>query len=69
MITMILAASAFLYANWGTIEAVLGVGGLLHILALFVVNFTNTPKDDEAVAKFYKAIEVVAGVMTRKAKQ
>jgi len=40
-----------------------------HAIALAIVNLTDTPKDDEAVAKIYRLIEVLAGVVTRFAKR
>lgn len=40
-----------------------------HSLALAIVNLTPTPKDDELVAKAYKYIEFLAGIVTKKAKQ
>lgn len=40
-----------------------------HALALAIVNLTPTPKDDEAVAKFYRVIEVLAGIVTKLAKR
>lgn len=40
-----------------------------HALALFVVNLTPTPKDDEFVGKLYKFLEGLAGVVTSKAKE
>lgn len=53
-------------ANWEGLMAALVA---LHALALAVVNLTPTPKDDEAVAKIYKFIELLAGVFTSKAKE
>ena len=48
----------------------------VHAVALAVVNLTPTPKDDKAmgelqaiVVKIYRAIELVAGIWTRRAKQ
>lgn len=38
-------------------------------LATFVVNLTPTPKDNNIVAKFYRVIEILAGVITPKAKE
>ena len=35
----------------------------LHVFALFVVNMTDTKKDDEVVTKVYRAIEVAAGIV------
>ena len=42
-----------------------------HIVAMFIVNLTPTPKDDEALdtvsavaVKLYRAIELLAGVIT-----
>lgn len=40
-----------------------------HGLALVIVNLTKTPKDNEAVAKLYKLIEVVAGIISPRAKK
>ena len=40
-----------------------------HALALAIVNLTPTPKDDEVVAKVYRAIEILAGIVTRLAKK
>ena len=36
-----------------TVEILLAV----HGLALLIVNLTPTPKDDQALAKYYKAVE------------
>jgi hypothetical protein len=33
------------------------------------VNLTPTPKDDEILAKLYKPIEWLAGILTKKAKE
>ena len=41
----------------------------IHALAVLIVNLTPTPKDDAAVAKFYKIIEVLAGIITKLAKR
>jgi hypothetical protein len=32
------------------------------------VNLTPTPKDDEIIAKIYKVVEVLAGILTDRAK-
>lgn len=40
-----------------------------HALALLIVNLTPTPKDDAAVAKFYRAVEFLAGIITKLAKK
>lgn len=40
----------------------------LHAAALAIVNLTPTPKDDAAVAKFYRVIEILAGVVTKLSK-
>ena len=52
--------------NW---PEILALGAALHGLALVIVNLTPTPKDDEAYAKLYKVIEVIAGIITRIAKK
>ena len=36
----------------------------LHGAALIIVNLTDTPKDDELVARFYRGIELFAGIFT-----
>ena len=41
----------------------------IHAAALAIVNLTPTPKDDAAVAKFYRVIEILAGIVTRFAKK
>jgi hypothetical protein len=41
----------------------------IHAAALAIVNLTPTPKDDAAVSKFYRFIEILAGVVTRLAKK
>lgn len=41
----------------------------IHALALLIVNVTPTKKDDAAVAKYYRVIEILAGIVTRLAKQ
>lgn len=47
----------------------------IHGAALVIVNVTPTPKDDEALdtftrmlVKVYRAIEILAGIVTSKAK-
>jgi hypothetical protein len=39
------------------------------MLALAVVNLTPTPKDDEIYGKIYRAIEILAGVITKLVKK
>lgn len=40
-----------------------------HALAVVIVNLTKTPADDLFVAKIYRVIEVLAGIITRLAKK
>jgi hypothetical protein len=40
----------------------------VHALALAICNLTPSPKDDEAVAKYYRVLEILAGIVTRLAK-
>lgn len=40
-----------------------------HGLAMLIVNLTPTPADDSVVAKFYKPIEWLAGLLTSLAKK
>ena len=39
-----------------------------HATALMIVNLTPTPKDDEAIAKVYRLIEILAGLLSKKVK-
>jgi len=41
----------------------------IHALALLIVNLTPTQKDDQVVAKYYRVVEILAGIVTRFAKQ
>ena len=48
----------------------------IHGLALVIVNITPTPKDNQrlseiarVVVRAYRAIEILAGIVSRKAKQ
>ena len=41
----------------------------LHVLAVIIVNLTPTPKDNEVLGKTYKWIEILAGLLTKKAKE
>lgn len=41
----------------------------LHAAAVVIVNMTPTPKDDAAVAKFYRVIEIFAGIVSKLAKK
>ena len=57
---------SFLLENWSSI---VGIAGAAHLHALAIVNITPTPKDDEIYAKFYKIIEMIAGIVTKVAKK
>ena len=57
---------SFIYNNWSEI---VGVVGAAHLVALAIVNLTDTPKDNEAYARFYKVIEKFAGIITKMAKK
>jgi hypothetical protein len=45
------------------IEVILGGVLSAHALALFIVNLTDTPKDNDLVSKGYRYIELVAGIV------
>ena len=57
---------SFILENWSNS---VGIAGAAHLLALAIVNVTPTPKDDEIYAKFYKVIEMIAGIVTKVAKK
>lgn len=56
----------YLLNNWAEVA---GIAAALHILALAIVNVTPTPKDDELYGKFYKVIEMIAGIVSKTAKK
>ena len=60
------ALIAFMTAHWIDIVA---LGAALHGLALVIVNLTPTPVDNNVYGKVYKAIEVIAGIVTKIAKK
>lgn len=60
------ALIAFVVAHWVDI---LAVGAALHALALVIVNLTPSKTDDEIYNKVYKVIELIAGIITKTAKQ
>lgn len=60
------AAIAFLAAHWVDIAA---IAAAAHALALVIINVTPTPVDNEVYGKFYKFIEVIAGIVTKIAKK
>ena len=48
----------------------------IHAVAVVIVNLTPTPKDNEAlgqaslvVVKVYRAVEILAGIISKRAKQ
>jgi hypothetical protein len=41
----------------------------IHAVALLIVNMTPTPKDDAALAKYYRIIEILAGIVSKLAKK
>jgi len=51
------------------VQQLLAILFAIHALALAIVNLTPTPKDDAAVAKYYRVLEILAGIVTRLAKR
>ena len=51
------------------IEQLLVILFAAHALALAIVNLTSTPKDDEAIAKLYRILEIFAGLITKLSKK
>lgn len=47
---------------------IMGVLFAIHAAALAIVNLTPTPKDNEIVAKYYRILEILAGIVTRLSK-
>jgi len=50
------------------LDAFLTFLAALHGLALAIVNLTPTPKDNAIIAKIYKVVEILAGILTARAK-
>jgi len=40
-----------------------------HAFALIIVNLTKTPKDDEVLHRAYRVIEMIAGIVSPRAKR
>lgn len=49
-------------------DSLLSILAAFHAFALTIVNVTDTPKDDEILAKIYRYVELFAGLFTDKAK-
>jgi len=56
----------YLTANWSQILTAIVA---IHAAALAIVNLTKTPKDDELLARVYRIIEILAGVVTKLVKK
>ncbi len=56
----------YLSENWTEIAGILAA---VHVLALAIVNATESKKDDELYNKVYNVIEVFAGLITKTAKK
>ncbi len=52
--------------NW---TELVGVAAAVHVIALAIVNLTPTPKDNAVYGKVYKAIELLAGIVTKLVKK
>lgn len=50
------------------IDNVFVVLAAAHALAVAITNLTPTPKDDGIVATVYRWVEILAGIVSRKAK-
>lgn len=40
----------------------------VHLAAVAIANLTPTPKDDEIIGKVYRVVEILAGIVSPKAK-
>ena len=48
--------------------ALVAIAAAIHTLAVLIVNLTPTPKDDAVVARIYKFVETLAGLITKRVK-
>lgn len=55
----------FIFDN---LSAIFGVILATQLAATAVVNLTPTPSDDIAVGKFYRVVEIIAGIWSSQAK-
>lgn len=53
--------------SWG--EMTLQFAIAIHMLAILIVNITDTPDDDGIPGKIYKVVEILGGVFGDRAKQ
>ncbi len=56
----------YLTANWSQILTAIAA---IHAAALVIVNLTKTPKDDDLLARVYRVVEILAGVVTKLVKK
>lgn len=56
----------FITTHWSEIVA---IASAAHLLALAIVNATPSKRDNEIYNKIYRVIEVLAGLITKTAKQ
>lgn len=56
----------FITSHWGTISTVILA---IMVPAQVIVNLTPTPVDDAIFGKVYRVVEILAGVVSPKAKQ
>lgn len=47
---------------------IIGLLFAIHAVALAIVNMTPTPKDDRIVARYYRVLEILAGIVTKLSK-
>ena len=57
---------AWLADNW---DVIIGTVGFAHLAALGIVNLTPSEYDNKVYERFYKWIEMLAGIITTQAKQ
>ena len=57
------------FALWSQAPQIISALFAIHAAALAIVNLTPTPKDDAVVAKYYRIIEILAGVVTKMSKK
>lgn len=58
-----------LFENYPVLSTVLSGVLAAHGLAIFIVNLTPTPRDDQWVRRVYKVVEKVAGIVSKKSKE
>lgn len=63
-----MVSSVFSTMNFNEVDLIKTFAAI-HTIAVIYINFTETPKDNDFMRRFYKVIEGLAGIITPTAKR